>query len=191
MSLPSPDLTMIITGIIIFFARIVDVTMGTMRTISIIQGRTWMAFWLGFVEIGVWLSVISTVIYKIKDEPLLGIFYAFGFATGNLVGIHIEKKLAFGHIIIRVISRVHPLEMTEKIRRAGFAVTTFTGQGMAGPVVELYIVCRRKRVKEILGLVRAVEPDAFYVLEQVGAVNKILNPIMQPVSGWRSIFKKK
>jgi uncharacterized protein YebE (UPF0316 family) len=187
----SLDITVFLTGVVIFASRIVDVTMGTLRTISIVQGRSWMAFWLGFVEIGIWLSVISTVIYKIKEEPLLGIFYAFGFATGNMVGIRLEKRLAFGHIIIRVISRTQGRQMTEKIRRAGYAVTTFSGQGMSGPVVELYIVCRRKRVKEILGLVHKIEPDAFYVLEQVGEVNKILNPIMQPVTGWRAIFKKK
>ena len=88
------DLTTIITGILLFFARVVDVSMGTIRTISIVHGRTKMAFFLGFLEIGMWLAVISAVVSKIYERPILGIFYALGFSTGSVVGILIEKKLA-------------------------------------------------------------------------------------------------
>jgi len=185
------DLMIILTGILIFFARIVDVSLGTLRTISIIHGRTWLSFWLGFFEIILWLLVISTVIHKIKEVPLLGLFYAFGFATGNMVGIQIEKKLAMGHIILRVISQEKSSEMTGQLRQAGFVVTTFSGEGRNGPVVELYVVCRRRDLSRILEVVRAIEPDAFYITEQAGAVSKIYRPIMQPVTGWRAILKKK
>jgi len=185
------DLMIILTGIAIFFARIVDVSLGTLRTISIVQGRKWMAFWLGFFEIIVWLTVISTVVNKIAAAPLLGVFYAFGFATGNMVGIRIENWLAMGHIILRVISRKHYIEMARRIRVAGFAVTTFHGEGKDGPVVELYIVCRRRDMKVLLTLVQDIEPGAFYITEQAGAVSKIYRPIFQSVTGWRAIFKRK
>ena len=128
--------SILLTGIAIFLARIIDVSLGTLRTISIIQGRTWVSFWLGFGEIIIWLWVISTVIPQIKDIPILAIFYAFGFAFGNMVGIRIEKLLAFGHVIIRVISREHYSQMTKVLRQAGFGVTTFHGEGMNGPVVD-------------------------------------------------------
>ena len=127
--------SILLTGIAIFLARIIDVSLGTLRTISIIQGRTWVSFWLGFGEIIIWLWVIS-VIPQIKDIPILAIFYAFGFAFGNMVGIRIEKLLAFGHVIIRVISRAHYSQMTKVLRQAGFGVTTFHGEGMNGPVVD-------------------------------------------------------
>lgn len=77
--------SILLTGIAIFLARIIDVSLGTLRTISIIQGRTWVSFWLGFGEIIIWLWVISTVIPQIKDIPILAIFYAFGFTFGNMV----------------------------------------------------------------------------------------------------------
>lgn len=185
------DPAILATGILIFLARIGDVSLGTLRTISIIQGRTWVAFWLGFCEIIIWLWVISTVIPQIKEIPILAVFYAFGFASGNMVGIRIERWLAFGHIIIRVISKKHFKEMADTIRQAGFAVTTFQGEGMSGTVIELYIVCRRKHLREIVRMVHNIEPNAFYITEQVGEVSKIYRPIMTPITGWRAILKKK
>ena len=188
---PYFSIPILLTGIAIFLARIVDVSLGTLRTISIIQGRTWVSFWLGFGEIIIWLSVISTVIPRVHQIPALAIFYAFGFAFGNMVGIRLERWLAFGHIIIRVISTELFAEMADTIRKAGFAVTTFQGEGLAGPVIELYIVCRRKDYMKIIRMVHSIEPDAFYITEQVGDVSKIYRPILTPVTGWRAILKKK
>ena len=185
------SIPILLTGIAIFLARIVDVSLGTLRTISIIQGRTWVSFWLGFAEIIIWLWVISTVIPQVREIPILAVFYAFGFASGNMVGIRLERWLAFGHIIIRVISKERFKEMADTIRKAGFGVTTFQGEGISGPVIELYIVSRRKHLREIVRLVHGIEPDAFYITEQVGEVSKIYRPIMTPVTGWRAILKKK
>ena len=81
--------------------------------------------------------------------------------------------------------------MTDALRQAGFGVTTFRGEGMSGPVVELYIVCRRRQMREVIRIVQAIEPSAFYITEQVGEVSKIYRPIMTPVTGWRAILKKK
>ena len=168
-----------------------DVSLGTLRTISIVKGRTWVSFWLGFGEIIIWIWVISTVVPQVKDQPILAIFYALGFATGNIVGIRIEKWLAFGHIIIRVISRECYTQMTDTLRQAGFGVTTFRGEGMRGPVVELYIVCRRKQLKEVFKIIETIEPTAFYITEQVGEISKIYRPILTPITGWRAVLKKK
>ena len=183
--------TTLMLGFLIFFARIADVSLGTLRTISIVHGRKLMAFSLGFVEILIWLSVISTVIQQIGSSPLLGLFYSFGFATGSLVGIQIEQWIALGCIILRVISRKEPEKLTEIIRGEGFAVTTFAGKGKEGPVMELYIVCRRRDLRKILQVVHSIEPDAFYITERTGAVSKLYRPTMQSSTGWRSILKKK
>ena len=178
-------------GFFIFLSRLGDVALGTLRTISIIQGRRWMAFWLGFFEVTIWLIVISTVINKIQEIPVLGVCYALGFASGNIVGIKIESWLAMGHIILRVISREHFQLLTQSIREQGFAVTVFHGEGRSGSVAELYIVCRRRDLNLLLRLVHQIEPKAFYVTEQVGAVSKIYRPFMQPATGWRAVLKKK
>jgi uncharacterized protein YebE (UPF0316 family) len=178
-------------AILVFFARLADVSLGTLRTIAIVHGRTTLAFWLGFFESAIWLAVVSTIVQTVCQQPLLGIVYAFGFASGNLVGIKIEKVIAMGHLILRIISRQNPESVAQKIRDKGYRVTTFAGEGKNGPVQELYVVCRRRDLKCLLQTVLALDPEAFYVTEQAGSVSNVCRPIMQPVTGWRAVFKKK
>lgn len=178
-------------AILVFFARVADVSLGTLRTIAIVHGRTALAFWLGFFESAIWLAVVSTIVGTVYQQPLLGVVYAFGFASGNLVGIKIEKFIAMGHLILRIISRENSSKVTSVIRDMGFRVTTFAGEGKQGPVQELYVVCRRRDLKKLLKVALALDPEAFYVTEQAGAVSNVCRPIMQPVTGWRAVFKKK
>ncbi len=185
------DAETLVLGLIIFVARVTDVTLGTLRTVSIVQGRTKMAFSLGFVEISLWLIVISAVVNKITTNPLLGFFYALGFSTGNIVGIALEKKLAFGYLILKIISRNDGRELAASIREAGYGVTVFQGEGMNGPVLELCVVCRRKDLPEILPYVTDFDPEAFYTTQLVGLVNRIYRPAFQSATGWRATFKKK
>jgi uncharacterized protein YebE (UPF0316 family) len=185
------DVGTLATGVLIFLARVGDVSLGTVRTMSIVQGRTKMAFLLGFVEISMWLVVISAVIDKITTNPILAVFYALGFSTGNVIGIMIERRLAFGNLIVRVITRQNCGTMRDEIRAAGYGVTTFQGEGMQGPVIELYIVCRRKDLQEILPIVTRIDPNAFYTTQQAGMVNRLYRPNGQAPTGWRAILKKK
>ena len=178
-------------GVIVFLARIVDVSMGTLRTISIVQGRTKIAFFLAFIEISVWLLVLSAVLPKVMTSPLLGFFYAFGFASGNVVGILFEKRLAMGYANFRIITSTHAKEITEAIREKGYAVTTFEGEGKEGKVTEVYVACERKALPGLIKLVKEIEPDAFYIAEQAGFVSKIRRPTMVPATGWRAVQKKK
>jgi len=185
------DINVYLLGVIIFFARICDVSAGTVRTIVTVQGRTVISFFLGLIEIIIWITVVSTVIHKIKESPVLLIFYALGYATGNVIGIVIERKLAFGLIILRVITMTKGKIMANRLRETGQAVTAFIGEGMSGPVTELYIACRRRDLKWILLLVKEEDPDAFYITEYARDVSKILRPIKTPVTGWRAAIKKK
>src|SRR5512139_976235 len=183
------DLATILLGIVIFLARVTDVSMGTMRTISIVQGRTRIAFLLGFIEVSMWLVIISTVIRSISEKPILGVFYALGFSTGNVVGIILEKRIAFGHIILRIISMKSGKEIAEKIRNSGHAVTTFEGEGLSGPVTMLYVVCLRKEQNDVVQVVKSIEPEAFYTVDMAGTVSKIYRPFCpQQPTGWRTIF---
>ncbi len=185
------DGNILLTGIIIFLARICDVSIGTVRTIVTVQGRTVIAFILAIFEIGIWITVVSAVIHQIKAQPLLIIFYAFGYATGNVVGILVERKLAFGIIILKVITRDAGGALADYLRQRGQPVTVFVGEGMAGPVKELYIACRRRDLKWILPKVRQKDPNAFYVIEQARDMGKVLKPVYSPLGGWRAVHKRK
>lgn len=181
----------LLTGLLVFGARVTDVSLGTIRTISIIQGRTLLAFLLGFVEISIWLMVISTVIGQVRDNPVLGAFYALGFASGNVVGIMIERRIAMGSIIIKIIARERAPELATRIREMGFPVTEFQGRGMAGIVTELYIVCPRREFRPIMEQVRSVDPDVFFVTEPVGTFGSGRIPPVLTSPGWKSIIKRK
>ncbi len=185
------DSAILTTGLLIFFARVCDVSMGTMRTISTVHGRSRVAFLLGLGEIVIWLLAASTVINRIHETPVLIAFYALGYATGNVVGINVEKRIAFGFLILRVITTEKGRTMADRLRKTGQAVTLFTGEGMLGPVTELYIVCRRRDLSWILKAVKEEDENAFYITEQASHVNKVTRPLTVPLTGWRAIFKKK
>lgn len=161
------------TGLLIFIARVIDVTLGTMRTISTIQGKTHLAFLLGLSEISIWLFIISAVLKNISENPVIGFFYALGFATGNAVGIILERKIAFGHVNLRIITTQNDNTLASKVRMLGYPVTSFRGEGRSGPVTELYILCSRRDLKRILSLARDIEPDIFFVTEPVGVMRKV------------------
>lgn len=165
------------TGIMIFLARVCDVSLGTIRTIATVQGRSVLAFFLGLFEVLIWITIVSTVVLHIKESPILGVFYAFGYATGNVVGILVERKLAFGLMVLRVITSDTGKKMAEQLRNRGLAVTIFYGEGKNGTVTELYMAVRRKDLPWILSLVKEEDPAAFYITEQVRDVSKSLKPI--------------
>jgi len=181
----------LITGIIIFVARVCDVAIGTLRTIVTVQGRTVIAFFLALFEITIWILVASKVINQINEQPLLVVFYAFGFATGNVVGILVERKLALGIIILKVITPTAGREISTALREKGQPVTIFVGEGLKGPVTELYIACKRRDLPWILPEVRSFDRDAFYIIEQARDMRKVLTPTSVPTTGWRSARKRK
>lgn len=185
------DTEILITGLIIFVARICDVSIGTVRTIITVQGRSVIAFFLAIFEIVIWVLVVTTVINQVKEQPLLVVFYALGYATGNVVGINVERLLAFGLIILKVITRTAGKVLADELRDKGQPVTVFRGEGRLGPVDELYIACRRRDLKWILPTVRTIDPDAFYVIEQARDISKVLRPTYAPLGGWRAPDKRK
>lgn len=178
-------------GVLIFLARIVDVSIGTIRTIVTVQGRTRLAFVLGFMEVTIWVTVISAIVKHIETAPVLAIFYGLGFATGNVVGILAERKLALGHVALRVFTRKAPEDLPDRVRDTGQPVTVFTGEGRSGPVRQLMMVCKRKEVAALLRLVREADPDARYLLEAVRDVGRLPPTLAAAPTGWRAVLKKK
>lgn len=185
------DPAVLLTGLTIFVARIFDVSVGTVRTIVTVQGRTVIAFFLAVFEVTIWITVVSAVISQVKDMPILIIFYSLGYATGNVVGILVEKRLAFGMIILKVFSLKCGPELAKAFRDTGQPVTVFTGEGRDGPVLELYLVCRRRDLKWMIPKIHQLDEDAFYVVEQARDVSKVLKPVMSPLGGWRQRHNRK
>ena len=181
----------IFQGLLIFFARVCDVSIGTMRTIFTIQGRMLISFCLGIVELLIWIAVVSAVVNSIQEHPVLALFYAFGYATGNVVGIWVERKLAFGMMILRVITRRDGLKIAANLSEKGQPETPFQGEGVRGPELQLAIAGRRRDLKWILTVLEDEDRRAIYITEMARDVSKIMRPFAMAPTGWRAVLKRK
>lgn len=147
----------------IFFARICDVSLSTIRMIMVVRGQRLYAAGIGFFEVIIYITALN-VIFSNLNNPLNLIIYAAGFATGNIVGSLIEEKLAVGTITVQVITMVAPLELTEKLRNKDFGVTVIEGYGREGARYILQIILPRKRVSELRKEVDSWDRDAFWTV---------------------------
>ncbi len=181
-------------AIFVYCIRIVDVSFGTLRTISVVNGRLALSVVLGLFEITIWITALSQVLVRVTEHPIVILGYAGGFATGNAVGILIERRLAMGTVVVRIISSNAGRGIAEAIRQNGQRVTTFAGQGRDGPVTLLYITCARRRLSDILATARQCDPALFYCVEPVHKISAAPGDAGDPLphaTGWRAILKKK
>lgn len=170
------NMDVLFLGALIFLAEVAVLTLGTVRTMVTVLGESRAAFLLGCLEMILWVFGTSAVMLKVSEAPFLGVCYAVGFATGNVVGIVAEKKLALGNVVVRIISAWRGTEIAEAVRRAGFGITTVAGEGSEGPVTVQFVVCMRKDMNHVLNAARAVDPDLFYTFETAGGVSEVYSP---------------
>ena len=157
------DVNILLTSLFIFACRVTDVSLGTVKLIYIIQGRRFIAAIIGFFEVSIFLLAIAKAIGGIH-HPISVIAYAGGFATGTLLGITIEGKLALGWAQVSIISPKHSLEIIETLRAMGFGTTVVDGQGRQGPVQLIYSVVKRRDTKAILKIVDGIDKSAFMTI---------------------------
>lgn len=156
----------IISLILIFFARVLDVSIGTFRIILVSRGYRNIAPVLGFFEVLIWITAIGQI-FKNLNGPLSYIFYAAGFATGTFVGMKIESFVSIGFQSLRIITTEKVTALPLTLREEGFGITTISGRGMKGEVMIIYTTVPRKRVNHILDIVKALEPNSFITIEDV------------------------
>jgi len=162
--------SLMILPLAIFFARIIDVSIGTLRIIFLTRGLKYLAGLLGFFESLVWILAITQVMRNLNDWVAY-LAYAGGFAAGNIVGIWFEERIAMGHLIVRVITRVEADELVVKLRNNGFGATAIDAEGEQGPVKAIFIIIKRKLLNDVLALIRQYNPKAFYTIEDVRFVS--------------------
>ena len=159
-------MSLILPALMIFCLRVCDVSIGTLRSLYAQRGRRGVAASLGFVESAVFILAISRIM-KDVDKPLNMLAYALGFATGSFMGITIERWIASGTILVRVIARDHIPELVAALREHGFGATTVEGAGREGGVGIFFVVAPRRRERELLTLIQKTDPDAFVTLDAV------------------------
>jgi len=173
----------------IFSLRIVDVSLGTIRTILVVQGRLAASVLIGFVEVLLWVLAVSQVIANIKESPFLAVAFAAGFATGNAVGILLERRLAIGSCVLRIISNGQGERVAAALRNAGRRVTTFDGWDNGEQRKLLYTTCPRREAKHLIEMAKVIDPGVFYMVDRFSQMG---NGVLLPhPTGWRAVLKKK
>ena len=165
----------VILPILIFSARVLDVSLGTLRIIFIARGRRKLAPLLGFFEVLIWIVVVSQVMQNLHS-PLAFIAYAAGFATGNYVGMWIEDKLAIGTLVVRIIVPQEASQLMEQLSAAGYGVTSIDAHGSTGKVTLIYTVVKRKDLYDVMTIIQNTYPKAFTSVEEVRSTHEGIFP---------------
>jgi uncharacterized protein YebE (UPF0316 family) len=187
-SLLAADLPVWILAALIFASRVVDVSLGTMRTIMVVNGRLRLSVVLGFLEVGVWLTAVSQVILRVREHPILVVAYAAGFAVGNAVGIVLERKLAFGQCVVRMIS-TKGKAIAEGLTSLGRVLGVFQSEINGAPSRLVFASMARRNLPAAVRVAKDIDPDVFCVVDRFAETNHI-TPFPHP-TGWRAILKKK
>lgn len=157
--------------VIIFFGRICDVTLGTLRIIFVSKGEKKKAPIVGFFEVFIWVVIISQV-FSHADSLIAYISYAAGYAAGNYVGILVENKIAFGVQLFRVYAKKNGHELTKILNKNGFGSTYIKGEGAVSEVGIVETVVSRKAGGRVIEIINEFDPNAFYLIEDIRSKQK-------------------
>ncbi|MFA9423877.1 MAG: DUF2179 domain-containing protein [Sedimentibacter sp.] len=158
--------------ITIFIAKIIEVTISTVRLVLINKGERVKGALLAFVEIMIWLIVVSSVLNNITQDPIKMFVYAIAFSLGNYIGVTIESKIAVGLASIQVVVfEANGEEMANVLRDKGFGVTIIGGRGKNDSLKSLlFIQLKRKRIPEAVNLIKQTNSAAFITVNDIKSI---------------------
>lgn len=156
----------IVLPFIIFFSRVCDVSLGTIRHVFISKGFRKIVPVLGFFEVLIWIIVVAQIMKNLNNIACY-LAYAGGFASGTYVGLLIEERLALGLQVIRIITNQNCDNLLIGLKRKNHGVTIVDAQGAVGPVKMLFTIIKRKNVQQVVLLIHQFNPTAFYSIEDI------------------------
>ncbi len=149
---------------LIALLRICDVTLGTIRTIFVVQSNKYNAALAGFFEVLIWIYAMRYIVDNM-DSTLNLFGYASGFALGTMLGITIEQKLGLGHLQLSLISKEKSVNIAEAIRSSNHGVTLLPGKGANGEVSILFTIINKKNLNKIKDLIHKIDPEVFIIVQ--------------------------
>ena len=165
--------------IVIFFGRICDVTLGTLRIIFISKGERYKAPIVGFVEVLIWILIISQV-FSHAHSWISYLAFAAGYASGNFIGLFVENKIAFGFILLRIYTKKDGYQLAQLLNKQDFGSTFIKGKGAISAVGIIETVISRKSQQKVVAIIDEFDPDAFYLIEDVRSKQKGIFAIPSP-----------
>jgi uncharacterized protein YebE (UPF0316 family) len=175
----------VVLPILIMLARVVDVSLDTIRVIMVTKGYRNLAPFVGFFQSLIWLIAITRIMSNLGNW-FTYIGYAGGFGLGTYIGMILEDKLALGYELVRVITKRDAGDLIQGLREGGYPVTTVTGVGRDGEVGVLYVIIRRKALRKVIGIIQQYNPNAFYTIEDMRFVSShaLLSPVRRKQRFW-------
>ena len=167
----STTFSYIILPVLVFLARILDVSMGTLRIIFVSKGLKYFAAMLGFFESLTWLIAVTQVMQNLHSWQTY-VAFALGFGAGNYVGIILEERIALGNLLIRIITQKEASELVNVLWSQGYGVTSVDARGESGPVNLIFSITKRKNLDKIIAIIKEYNPNAFYTIEDMRYVNQ-------------------
>ncbi|MEX1376333.1 MAG: DUF5698 domain-containing protein [Eubacteriales bacterium] len=165
---------------LIFFAKILEVSLATTRIVLITRGVKVIGSLIGLLEVLIWVVLVSTVLTNITEDPFKLVAYALGFSIGNYVGSTFEQRLGIGTVRIEaIVMEEHGLELANRIRAKGFAVTVMEGDGMNFKRNILLMNIPRKNQKEVAKMIREIQGNVVITINDI-----------KPVYGGYGVIKK-
>ena len=159
------------SAVFIFTLRLIDVSIDTIRVFMVVRGKMFPAWVAAFIKAFIFIIAIQAVLTDLGNVSKI-IGYAAGFATGVVVGMWIEEKLAFGYTHLRIISTGRGDEIVEVLRNQGHAVTEVSANGMSGMVALLHCFVLRRNAHKVQKLIEETDPDTFITSQNMRAVQR-------------------
>lgn len=172
--------------IMIFFGRVMDVSLGTLRIIFVSKGEKYKAPLIGFFEVFIWVVIISQILSR-ANNMIAYVSYAGGYAMGNYVGILLEQRIAYGVVLCRMYTRENGKELVQKLNRLNYGATLTHGEGSTNQVDIVETVIDRKEMKKLEIVMNRFDNNIFYVVEDVRSKQNGIFPKRKKIlERWRA-----
>jgi len=152
----------------IFFARILDVSLGTVRTILTIKEKKILSSLFGLFEVSVWFIVVKEALNTDLDSIFIPISYAAGFAAGTYLGGLISEKFISGNLGVQIVTSGKDKKLIKKVRDNGFGVSVIdvNRHDKEAHKYMLYVEINKKRINELKKLIKSLDEKAFIVVSE-------------------------
>ena len=156
----------------VFFVRIMDVSLGTTRTIVMVKGKTKLASLIGFVEVLIWFLVVKEALNTDINSIWIAISYAGGFATGTFIGGFLSNKFIKGNFGVQVILSKNDNKVVNALREEGYAVSVIDvkGKDEENEKYMLFIEIDKRNFEHLRGLIKELDSKAFIVVNETRMV---------------------
>lgn len=167
--------------ILILFAKIIEVSLRTIRTVLLIKGERKIAGLIGFFEILLWINIVTRVISDLSGDPLKAVSYALGFSLGIYIGSMLEEKIGIGLSEIEAnIKASESKALVDELREEGFAVTEIKAEGQEADRIILSLFVQRTKVNHVVYKIKSMHESAVITTSDV-----------KPISGGYGLRRKK